>query len=117
MDADALKAKIVEMLIRAVLYAMCLWVGMKYWGEVGSSFAILIFIAFVSALLGQVRFLYLGYPLSIISMYVLLYKLLDVDFWPDAVIIVAIANIVAWGVGAIVIAIILSNFFPSVAPL
>ncbi|MHC4800475.1 MAG: hypothetical protein ACYTF1_27880 [Planctomycetota bacterium] len=87
---------------------------MKYWGEPGSSFAALVFIAFVSALLGQVRFLYLGYPLSFISMYVLLYKLLDVDFWPDAVIIVTIAQTVAIGVGTIVITIILDNFFPGV---
>ena len=102
------------MLIHAVLYAVCLWVGMKYWGEPGGSFAALVFIVFVSALLGQVRFLYLGYPLSIISMYVLICKLLDVDFWPDAVVIVVIAQTVTIGVGVIVITLIFDNFFPGV---
>jgi hypothetical protein len=113
-DAGALEAKLVKMFIHAVLYAACLWIGVKYWGEPGGSFATLVFIAFVSALLGQVRFLYLGYPLSIISMYVLICKLLDVDFWPDAVVIVVIAQTVTIGVGVIVITLIFDNFFPGV---
>ena len=113
-DAGALEAKLARMLIHAVLYAVCLWVGMKYWGEPGGSFAALVFIVFVSALLGQVRFLYLGYPLSIISMYVLICKLLDVDFWNDAVVIVVIAQTVTIGVGVVVITLLFDNFFPGV---
>ena len=112
-DAGALEAKLARMFVWAMLYAVCLWIGVKYMEDAGGSFATLVFIAFVSALLGQVRFLYLGYPLSIISMYVLIWKLLDVELL-DTVFIVVIANTVTIGVGTLVITIILDNFFPGV---
>ena len=105
-DKGKVEAALAGLFIYSVLYAVCLWMGMKYMKEQGS-FAALVFIAFASSLAGLVP--YVGIPLSIIVMFGLICKLLDVDLWPDAVLIVVVANSIVWLVGPVLLDFIMQN--------
>lgn len=109
-DKGKVEAALAGLFIYSVLYAVCLWIGMKYMKEQGS-FAALVFIAFASSLAGLVP--YVGIVLSIIVMFGLICKLLDVDLWPDAVLIVVVANSIVWLVGPVLLDFIMQNIgFP-----
>ena len=82
---------IVVFIIRVVFFALCLWAGMKLTKVKGDFLAMLI-IAAVSALLSLIPMV--GWILSTVAMFVLICKWTDANFWPDAVLLVVVAEIV-----------------------
>jgi hypothetical protein len=83
---------IVVFIIRAVLSAFCLWAGMKLTKVKGAFHAMLI-IAAVSSLIGLIPMV--GWILGSVIMFVLICKWTDANFWPDAVLMVLVAEVVA----------------------
>lgn len=82
---------IVVFIIRSVFSAFCLWAGMKLTKVKGDFLAMLI-IAAVSALFGLIPMV--GWIIGTVVMYVLICKWTDAEFWPDAVLMVVVAEIV-----------------------
>lgn len=74
--------------------ALCLSIGAKLTGVGGNFFTM----AVIAAISGAVTFIpVVGLILGIIIMFVLLVKWTGADFWPDAIILVVVSNIVAIG--------------------
>ena len=82
---------IVVFIIRVVFFAFCLWAGMKLTKLKGDFLAMLI-IAVVSALLSLIPVV--GLIIGAIAMFVLICKWTDANFWPDAVLMVLVAEVV-----------------------
>ena len=82
---------IVVFIIRTVFSAFCLWAGMKLTKVKGDFLAMLI-IAAVSALLSLIPMV--GWVVGAIAMFVLICKWTNAEFWPDAVLMVLVAEVV-----------------------
>ncbi len=82
---------IIGFLIGTVFSAVCLWAGMKL-TKVDGTFLGMLLIAAISSLVGVIPFV--GWLASLIVMFVLISKWTDAEFWPDAVLMVVVANAV-----------------------
>ena len=82
---------IVVFIIRTVFSAFCLWAGMKL-TKVNGAFLAMLIIAAVSALLGLIPMV--GLIIGTVVMFVLICKWTDAEFWPDAVLMVLVAEVV-----------------------
>ncbi len=91
-QASGVREKAMAFIVNALIFAVCLWLGMKITDEEGS-FMMLIFISAVSSLVGLVPVA--GWILSAVVMYILICKMMEIEFFPDAVIMVVVANIIA----------------------
>ncbi|MFW5893710.1 MAG: hypothetical protein ACOCUY_01055 [Verrucomicrobiota bacterium] len=80
-----------QFVIGTVLSAACLWAGMKL-TRVDGKFIAMIIIAAVSSILGQVPVV--GWLLGLVVMFMLICKWTTAEFWPDAVLMVVVANVV-----------------------
>lgn len=95
-EAGGIQEKAMAFIVNALIFAVCLWLGMKITSEEGSFFA-LVFISAVCSLVGLIPVA--GWILSAVVMYILLCKMLEMKFFPDAVIVVVVANIISNLVG------------------
>lgn len=75
------------------LSGLSLWLGMKF-TKVNGTFPAAMIIAAICGMAGL--FPFIGFFLSIIVMFVLITKLTDAEFWPDAVLLVVVSNLVSW---------------------
>jgi hypothetical protein len=87
-------------IIDAFVFSVCLWLAM-YITSVKGSFRATAIIVAVSSLLGLVPFA--GWILSLVVMFVLICKLTDAELWPDAVLMVVVAQFLATLAGALVL--------------
>ena len=78
--------------VATVISAACLWAGMKL-TRVDGTFLAMLIIAATSSLVGVIP--HVGWLLSFIVMFVLICKWTTAEFWPDAVLMVIVANLVA----------------------
>ena len=78
--------------VATILSAGCLWVAMKLTGVGGTFFAMLLIAAIGSVLL-QLPFI--GWLVALVVMFVLIKKWTDASIWPDAVLMVVVAYVVA----------------------
>ena len=90
---------IVVFIIRTVFSAFCLWAGMKL-TKVNGAFLAMLIIAAVSALLGLIPMV--GLIIGTVVMFVLICKWTDAEFWPDAVLMVVVAEIVGISCGIMI---------------
>jgi len=88
---------IVGFIIGTLISACCLWVGMKL-TDVDGDFVTMLIIAAVSSVLGL--FPSVGGWLGGIAMLILICKWVDAPLWPDAVLLVVVANVVQIFAGA-----------------
>ena len=77
--------------IGSLFSACCLWAGMKL-TKVDGTFLAMLIISAVSSLVGLIPML--GWLISTIVMFILICKWTDAEFWPDAVLMVVVANAV-----------------------
>ena len=98
---------VIVFFVTVVLHAICLWAGMKL-TKVDGSFVAMLIIAVVSAAVGLIPNP-IGWILSTILMFVLIVKLTDAEFWPDAVLMVLVAKVVAIVVGIFLIGALASS--------
>lgn len=82
---------IVGFLIGTVCGAVCLWAGMKL-TRVDGTFLGMLLIAAISSLVGLIPLV--GWLASLVVGFVLISKWTDAQFWPDAVLMVIVANFV-----------------------
>lgn len=82
---------VVGLLIGTVFSAACLWAGMKL-TKVDGTFVGMILIAAISSLVGLIPMV--GWLVSLVVMFALISKWTDAEFWPDAVLMVIVANFV-----------------------
>ena len=82
---------IVGFLVGTVFGAVCLWAGMKL-TRVDGTFLGMLLIAAISSLVGLIPLV--GWLASLVVMFVLISKWTDAQFWPDAVLMVIVANFV-----------------------
>ena len=87
---------ILGLAIGILFSAFCLWVGTKVI-NVDGNFSAMLVIAAISALFSLIPMI--GWLVSIFVMCILLTKWTDADFWPDAVLIVIVANVVGMFAG------------------
>ena len=90
--------RVVLLMVDGLVFAVCLWLAMGLTKVKGSFWSMVIIVA-VSALLALIP--YAGWILSAIGMYVLICKLTDAEFWPDAVLMVIVAQILAYSARAL----------------
>jgi len=83
--------------IGLLVKSLCLSIGAKLTGVEGN-FLTMFAIAAISSTIAFIPVV--GFILGIISMFVLLVKWTGADFWPDAVLLVVVSNLVAIGVSA-----------------
>ncbi len=76
-----------------VIFAVCLWAGMKLTG-VDGTFAAMLIIAAITGLCDMVPGV--GWILSPVVMFILICRWTDADFWPDAFLMVVVAQAVAF---------------------
>lgn len=79
-------------IIGTVFSACCLWAGMKL-TKVDGTFREMAIIAAISTIIGFIP--QVGWVLSTIAMYYLICKWTDAKFWPDAVLMVIVAQIIS----------------------
>ena len=84
---------LVAFVVATLLSAGCLWLGMKLTGVGGTFFAMLL-IAAICAVLLQLPLI--GWLVALIVMFVLIKKWTDASIWPDAVLMVVVAYLVAF---------------------
>ena len=84
---------IVGFIVGTVLSAVCLWAGMKL-TKVGGTFLSMLAIAALSSLAGLIPIPFVGWLASLVVMFVLISKWTDAEFWPDAVLMVVVADVV-----------------------
>jgi len=84
---------VVAFLIGTVFSAVCLWAGMKL-TKVDGTFLSMLAIAALSSLAGLIPLPVVGWLASLIVMFVLISKWTDAEFWPDAVLMVVVADVV-----------------------
>ena len=82
---------IVAFLVGTVVSAACLWAGMKL-TKVDGTFPGMLLIAAISSLVGLIPLV--GWLVGTIVMFVLICKWTDAEFWPDAVLMVVVAQVV-----------------------
>ncbi len=82
---------VIGFLAGTVFSAVCLWAGMKL-TKVDGTFLGMLLIAAISSLAGLIPFV--GWLVSLIVMFVLISKWTDAEFWPDAVLMVIVADLV-----------------------
>jgi len=94
--------QLLAIVISIVVGAVCLWAGMKL-TKVDGTFVAMLLISTATALAGAVPGI--GFILGTVVMFVLICKLTDAEFWPDAILMVVVARAVAVfaaiGLGAI----------------
>lgn len=91
-------------IVNTLFSAFCLWLGMKI-TKVDGTFLAMLIIAGVSSIFSLIP--YAGGFISMIVMFVLIYKWTDANLWPDAVLMV----IVAWGAGFIGVVLLASMIY------
>jgi hypothetical protein len=82
---------IVGFFLGTVFSAGCLWAGMKL-TKVDGTFPGMLLIAAISSLVGLIPMV--GWLVGTIVMFVLICKWTDAEFWPDAVLMVVVAQVV-----------------------
>lgn len=85
---------IVSFFAQVLVSAVALWVAMKLTKEEGS-FLLLLAAAFLAALVGLIPVPYVGGLLSFVVLLVLISKWTTAEIWPDAVLIVFVAWMLA----------------------
>jgi len=83
---------VIAFILGTLLSATCLWIAMKLTGLQGTFVAIATICA-ICAVLGLIPFV--GWLLSIVVMFVLICKWTTAEFWPDAILMVLVANVVS----------------------
>ena len=83
---------IVVVIISTFFSAFCLWAGMKL-TKLNGTFLAMLIITVISNLLGLIPIV--GWIIGIVAMFVLICKWTDAEFWPDAVLMVVVAQVVA----------------------
>jgi hypothetical protein len=87
---------IITFAVQLVVYAIALWLAMKFTKEEGP-FLGLLAAAFIASLAGMLPIPYFSGLLSLIVLLILISKFTTAEIWPDAVLIV----VVAWGLAAL----------------
>ena len=87
-------------LITSFLFAVCLWISMKITSVFGSFFGMFTIAAITSSLQLIPK---IGIFIAPIGMYYLICKWTDAKFWPDAVLMVIVSNVIAFFLGAIIL--------------
>ena len=82
---------IVAFAVGTAISALCLWAGMKL-TKVDGTFVAMLIIAAVSSLLGIIPLG--GWLIGTVTMFVLICKWTDAEFWPDAILMVIVARFV-----------------------
>jgi hypothetical protein len=82
---------IVSFLVGTLFSAVCLWAGMKL-TKVDGTFVGMLLIAAISSLAGCIP--WIGWLVGLVVMFVLISKWTDAEFWPDAILMVVVANFV-----------------------
>ena len=82
---------IVAFLVGTVFSAACLWAGMKL-TKVDGTFLGMLLVAAISSLVSAIPLV--GWLVGMIVMFVLICKWTDAEFWPDAVLMVVVAQVV-----------------------
>lgn len=82
---------VLGLLVYVIVRAAFLWVGMKL-TKVDGKFAGMVVIALVSTLVLLIPIPFVSWILSVIIMYALICKFTDAEFFPDAVLMIVVAN-------------------------
>jgi hypothetical protein len=103
-------AYILIFVIGTAVSTLCLWAGMKITKVDGPILGLAITAA-VSTLIGMIPIPYAGGLISYIVMCILIYKFTNADrIWPDVILMVLVARIVAIFGGAYLVLLLLSLF-------
>ena len=90
--AQILVLYMMAFVVGTLFSAICLWVAMLL-TRLQGTFVAIATIAAISTLVGLIPVV--GWILAIIVMFVLICKWTDAEFWPDAVLMVVVANVVS----------------------
>lgn len=85
-------AQLIAIIVGILVGAVCLWAGMKI-TKVDGTFVAMLLISTATALVGAIPGI--GLILGTVVMFVLICKLTDAEFWPDAVLMVVVSRAVA----------------------
>jgi hypothetical protein len=75
-----------------LIMAACLWAGMRLTG-VGGAFAAMLAVAAIASALQLIPFV--GWLIALVAMLSLISRWTDAPVWPDAVLMVLVANLLA----------------------
>lgn len=78
--------------VGALIMAACLWAGMRLTG-VGGTFAAMLAVAAIASALQLIP--YVGWLIALVVMLSLISRWTDAPVWPDAVLMVLVANLLA----------------------
>ena len=94
---------IVALAVGIAFSTVCLWAGMKL-TKVDGIFVSMLIIAAVSSVLGLIP--WVGWLIGTVTMFVLICKWTDAEFWPDAVLMVIVSRFVGISGGLLLVGMI-----------